>query len=79
MISYGITGTVENSDLQAIRVNRTGEDGSDLAATVEYTITKADGAAETRTASWVLTAQEKSAIAALLPSAKAAIEAELGL
>lgn len=78
-LSEGITGSVENSDLISIRVNRTGEDGTDLAATVEYRVINAQGNAETRHAGWTLTAGEKSALQALLPSAKTAIEDDLGL
>lgn len=70
------TGTVENSDIQRLVITRSG--GGDLSATVTFAVT-VGGTQESRTASWTLTNPEKTAIGGLLPGAKAAIEAELGL
>jgi hypothetical protein len=75
-INIDATGTVDNADLQQLRITRA-SDGS-LTATVTYQVTVL-GATESRTANWTLSGAEETAITALLPSARAAIENELGL
>jgi hypothetical protein len=71
------SGTVENADIRSLVINRTA--GGELTATVEYEVTRG-ASIEARTATWVLSAAEKTAVAtSLLPGAKAAVEAAEGL
>ena len=71
-----ITGSVETSDLDSMIIRR---DGGDLVGLVTYKVT-IDGVVQQRTATWVLTASQKTAImSSFLDSAKQAITDGLGL
>lgn len=73
------SGTVEAADIIEFRVNALG--GGDFGATAMYKVTQSMPGGEVgtiyHTAEWLLTAGEKSTLAGLLPSIKAAIEADL--
>ncbi len=75
-INVAATGSVENEDLQQIQITRQA-DGS-LIGSVVHKVTVL-GLPESRTASWTLSAAEKTAAQSLLPGAKQAIADDVGL
>lgn len=70
-----LSGSVTNADLQQLRIDRA-SDGS-LVGSVVYSVQTPFGTIS-RTASWTLSAQDQTNATALIPSAKAAIQADLG-
>jgi len=75
-ITQTSAGTVENNDVRSITINRNA--GGVLTATGEYEVTSGPRV-EIRSATWLLTAAEKTTIGGLLPGVKAAIAAAEGL
>jgi len=73
-IVHQATGSVETADIQQIRITRT--PGGALLGEVTYAVASP---ASSRTATWTLSASEKSAIAGLLPGAVAAVKTAEGL
>jgi hypothetical protein len=69
------SGTVENADLAGLDFRL---EGGVLVGYVSYKVT-VGGRVEQRTASWTLTAAQRTAVTAMLPDAKAAIKSAEGI
>ncbi len=76
-ITFSATGTVAAADIKQLVITRTA--GGELLAKVTYQGTTSGGGVQIKSSTWTLSAGEKSTVAGLLPSAIAAIEADLGL